>query len=311
MKRFLFIPIIVLIISCEDEPFSPKSITTTETEGWPLQRIDLIFDSDNLRNVNFRVRLGTRELKSEPRSNGLAVTLPSLAIEEVGPLIVETPGGRITVVENFKVKPKPKVVYASPLTFSHRIPLKLVLSDWSYIKSPISDNSNFEFKVSNFWSTGYAVFNGDTLVVRNPGILSPENPYQFRLNIYNLSYNPDINTEAEVVELQNIIFGSFNYKPSFQKLSASGRAGDRLEIIFNDTNYFPDQLTVKLSSTIGAEGTLIFKGFDFVSAPGYINAMFGSYEIPQLPAGNYEITVIDSDGLTYLSEGVNTFTIIQ
>ena len=307
MKRFFVILVILTLLGCEEEPFSPKTITTTTTEGWPLEQIRL--DFDNQGSVNFTVRFGTRKLKSLSQSNGLVVTLPSLSTEELAPLIVETPAGEVTVVKDFKVRPKPKVIYASSTSFAHRIPLKIVLSDWSYIKSPISDNTNLEFNRSNFWSSGYTTFNVDTMEVRN--LINPGDTYQLRLNISNLSYRLDVNSEAEAAEFNKILLGSFTYKSSFQKQSVQGKVGDRINIIFNDTSYFPDQLIVNLLSTSGGEGALIYKGFDYINSSGYINAMFGSFEIPLLPAGNYSITVVDPEGVSYLAEGENNFTIIQ
>lgn len=310
MKKLAYLLFLISLLSCEEEPYSPKTITAAETEGWPLQRIDLIFDSNNQQNVNFKVKLGNRELRSEPRLYGLAVILPSLTTEEVGDLVVETPGGKTTVVQSFKIKPKPSVAYVSSTVFAHRIPLKIVLSDWSYVYSPISENSSLQFKSSNYWVSAYSSFNGDTLEVRNPGLTPGETPYQYNLYINRLSYNPELNIPSDLDAIQNILLGSFTYKPSFQKRSASGKVGDRLEFVFNDTNYFPDQLTVKLTST-SSEGTLIYKAFNYVSAPGYINAMFGSFEIPILPAGNYKISVSAPNGVTYLSEDLNSFTVIQ
>lgn len=65
------------------------------------------------------------------------------------------------------------------------------------------------------------------------------------------------------------------------------------DVVFKDTNYFPDELTVKLKSSAGTEVQAVNTGSDIVGGPEYVNATFGRFDILAIPAGEYAIELKD------------------
>jgi hypothetical protein len=299
-KLIFAIASLLFVVSCNEEEFSPSTATVVENQGWPFQTLQIAFDNPDSKA--FEVTFGSTRANAVPMSTGLKVTIPSLPANQTVDITIKTPNGNLLAKDDFLIRGKPEIVYALPTTFSHRVPLKVILKNADYFEGQVA----FSFCESNsdqFCYEGTYSMAGDTLVFK-PN-LSYKN-YNLRLK-----GNPSFQFEGVGYETMSVVktSNSFTYRPSYSAVNTSSAAGGKVSIVFNDTDFFPDDLIVILKSAQGTEVQLENTGWDFVGGSGYANAMFGQFKVPAIPAGVYEFVIRDPNNIQYLHEKSNKFTI--
>lgn len=311
MKKLSTLSLLALILffSCKDEEkFSPTNPTINESEGWARQMITIHFDNPDI--ARFAVKFGDLTVKTNsPSSDGLAVAIPAEVIEDQSLRItMETPKGTIVLKESFLIRARPSIQYASSTSFSYRIPLKVIVKNKDYFT-----NINSAYFCSpgttstNKCERATLTFSGDTLIFKASMAAADYNLTLAGSYAFTGDYNdPNPSTLSEVQMPTSFVF---SYRPSYRQMTSSGKAGDKFNMVLNDSNYFPDDVIVTFKSSAGTETTVINKGWDIVGAAGYINATFGAFEIPALAAGAYTISVKDPKGVVFLPEIKNVFTI--
>lgn len=298
MKKQYLLILALLALSCEEEPFSPKTATMSKNEGWPAEEIMVEFE--NLNYKPFEVKFGTTLAPSVPTQNGLRITVPNLTGNEIFQVSMKTPNGTVVVSEDFKMRAYPEISYFNETKFSHRLPLKLIISDKDYFETS-------DLNICSDFCTGvYSETKGDTIFILSPGSNSPKS---YSIEMYG---NPsaDMNLNSPLYKETIRFTKTFSYRSSFGIMKNTGKALDKFNIVFNDTNYYPDDLIVTMKSSAGVETVLTCSNFDFVGSAGYINAKIGEFTVPSGAAlGSYTILVKDQDGVEYLPEPSVTFTV--
>jgi hypothetical protein len=300
MKKQYLLVLALFAFSCEEEPFSPKTATISKNEGWPAEEIMIEFDNPN--DKPFEIIFGTTLASSVATSNGIRATVPNLPGNSLVQVTMKTPNGTVVVSEDFKMRALPSISYFNAAKFSHRLPLKFIIQDKDYY-----ENFNLTICASDNFCTGvYTETKGDTIIIKTPGTNSPKD---YTLEISG-NEREKMNLNSPLYKESFRLTNVFTYRSSFRIMKNIGKALDKFNIVFNDTQYFPQQLTVTMKSSTGAQTVLTSSNFDIVGAPGYLNATIGEYTVPaSLALGTYTVVVKDSNGIEYLPEPSVSFTV--
>lgn len=297
-NTFWFISILFLTAFCkEDEGFSPSNPTLSKNEGWPAEYLLIEFENSDFDD--FTVKFGSTIASTSAKSNGLQVTVPTnLPKGETVSVTMKTPKGIVTLSENFMVRAMPTISYSNRSTYSYRLPLKAKIRDLDFL-----DIYAVEMCSNGFCYSITYEFIGDTIVIKNGNLARAT---------MKVSGTPNVPLDASKTSFTESLefFNTFTYRPSFGLQTNTGKRLDNLNIVFNDSNYFPDDIVVKMKSATGIETTLTCSNFDYVSAPGYFNANIGQYKIPDtMTNGEYTFVVKDIDGIEYLPEPPMVYTV--
>lgn len=300
MKYKYLVIVALLAFSCEEEPFSPKSAVIAKNEGWTGEEIMIEFENPDYKP--FDVKFGTALAPVVATQSGLRVTVPFLPGNEVFQVTMKTPNGTVIVSEDFKARAFPSIGYSNVTKFSHRLPLKFIIKDKDYFK----DFYLTMCPTGNFCSGVSTEIKGDTIIIRTPGT---NNPTDYTVE---MTGNPsvDVNLNSPLFKESFRFTNVFTYRSSFRIMKNTGKSLDKFNIVFNDTDYLPQQLIVKMKSTTGAETVITSSRYDIVGSAGYLNALIGEYTVPaSMPPGTYTIVVNDPQGFEYLPEPSVQFTV--
>jgi hypothetical protein len=308
MKK-LSLPILlaVFILSCEDEPFSPSQASISTEYGWPDQQIRIFFD--NPGSAAFDVMFGSTKANATAASDGLYVVVPKVQSDETYNVILKTPKGELSVLDNFLVRGYPKVTYISSDTVALRKPVKVVVKNLDFFTGGSQAyvcGSSEQYPLCSGGAMQTSV-SGDTIVYSMRG--------KKGTNYFRIVGEPGIQlanaTESRIQALRTIMAPkTVIYSASFAKINSSAKAGGNLDIIFNDPTDFPDRISVSLRNSQGTF-SCSYVTFDIAGGAGYTNALAGRYKVPTLPPGKYTIVAKETSGLRIMPEGEQTFTIVE
>jgi len=308
MKRicycFLFV-VSVVVLSCSDDDgstFTPETITFAPQQGWPGEIFKIGFD--NAPNQNFKIKFGTKEAVSYAVSDGLGIVVPELPADQAVTITMDTPQGVKTVKEGFRIRAFPTIGYTGPATFGFGVPLKIVVKNRDFYDQITA--VTLCPRTATCIGANYSI-SGDTVIVKQP------------MSTHGAGYTVKIEgifshnlTDAKAAPAMLTTTQKLTYASSCRLLTKSGVAGGQFNLVLNDSDYYPDEVTVVLRNASGTEVTVENIAWDIIGDDGnFYNAKWGSFKVPAVPAGAYTVTVTNPKSEVYVQENGGVFTVTE